>query len=278
MTDQKIVRHKKQWLIVMAFCSLASAVPAMASSAVEFRGDTRQIQRPKIPISSPGALDPIQKGLAKFDAGDLRGAIVELNQAILKDNTSSQAYMYRGLVRETMGDYINAMADFEQNRIAPCLPMTLSEKGYCETQLSDFHAALTDLNNSLGFDSSSQNASLAFVRRAIVKRKLHDPAGAIADCDRSMHIVNNLDALFQQALALCDVQQYQSALDKFNAVVQAQPRFADGHFALAQCLIAMGRPKDALPELQRAANLYSEYHDDEGHKLAMKKIAELSSL
>jgi tetratricopeptide (TPR) repeat protein len=127
-------------------------------------------------------------------------------------------------------------------------------------------------------DNTSNDASLTYVRRSMVKRVTKDPQGAVDDCTHALSInKDNIEANWQRSLAYCAMHKVDNAVPDLQQVIHTNPNFADAHFMLAECYSVLGRAREALPEYQRAANLYAAQHDEDGKKLAMKRIAELSA-
>ncbi len=264
--------------LLISLLSASTLTCFAAEDEVVVRGGAGIAKRKQISAPQAGSMDELSRGLDKYDKGDFKGALSDLNKAILKDPQNSQAYMFRGLVRENMGDYINAISDFEQNRIAAYDPIFFSEKGFCQTQMYELPTALANLNKSIALDHTSVDAATALARRATVKRLIHNSSGAINDCNQALQLVpDHLEATWQRAVTYCAMRQLPAAITDLQRVVRAAPRFANGHFTLAECLRATGRSKDALTEYQTAANLFAEQNDDHGKQIALKRITELSS-
>jgi predicted Zn-dependent protease len=113
-------------------------------------------------------------------------------------------------------------------------------------------------------------------RRASVKRILHDDNGAVDDCSTSLRLMpNNPDGLWQRALTYIDLKQLDAAVPDLQKLVQQQPRFANGHYTLAECYMSLGRAKDAQTEYQRAVDLFAVQHDEQGRKMAMQRLAQI---
>jgi tetratricopeptide (TPR) repeat protein len=63
------------------------------------------------------------------------------------------------------------------------------------------------------------------------------------------------DAAFRAGYAASQEGQYEEARARFAEVVKFAPQIAEGHAALGTALIALNRPAEAVPELEKAARL-----------------------
>lgn len=273
----KIKRKHLTNFYAALLCALVPAC-ALADADIVVRGGSVNVKQKLIRAPQAGSMDDLNRGLAKYDNGDFKGALVDINKAILKDPLNSQAFFYRGLVRENLGDYVNAISDFEQNRVAAFDPIVLSEKAYCQTNMYELNAAMVSLNRALAQDHASSDAATALSRRAIVKRLLHNLPDAISDCNQALKLVpNDVEARWQRAVTYCSMRKYPDAILDLQFVVQSAPRFANGHYTLAECFRVTGRSGDAISEYKKALALFSEQNDTHGKQSAQTKIAELSS-
>ncbi len=251
---------------------------AFAEEEIVVRGGSTNVKQKLILAPQAGSMDDLNRGLVKYDKGDFKGALVDINKAILKDPLNSQAFFYRGLVRENLGDYLNAVSDFDQNRVAAFDPIVLSEKANCQTSMYELNAAMVSLNRALAQDHTSSDAATAFSRRAIVKRLLHNSPDAISDCNQALRLVpNDVESKWQRGVTYCAMRKYPEAILDLQFVAQAAPHFANGHYTLAECFRVTGRGSEALSEYKKALALFNEQNDEHGKQSAQTKIAELSA-
>ncbi|MBS1955065.1 MAG: tetratricopeptide repeat protein [Cyanobacteria bacterium SZAS-4] len=273
------MKNKSNYLNRLYLALVCALIPAcaLADEEISVRGGLSNIKQKLILAPQAGSMDDLNRGLARYDKGDFRGALADINKAILKDPLNSQALFYRGLVRENLGDYVNAVSDFEQNRVAAFDPIVLSEKAYCQTNMYELNAAMLSLNRALAQDHSSSDAAIAFSRRAIVKRLLHNAPDAINDCNQALKLVpDSVETKWQRGITYCSMRKYPDAILDLQFVVQSAPRFADGHYTLAECFRVTGRGSDALSEYKKALALFNEQNNAHGKQSAQTKIAELS--
>ncbi len=253
-------------MLVVAGLMLFVSAPSFATDAT-VRGEYKVITRAprKFDFAAAGSLDLVDQGCKAYQEGDLTKAINYFTQAIDKDPQNIKAVLDRAYARQENGDYLNAISDFSQTRIAPLQPSCLSGMGYCHASLNNFPAALRDFNESLALDRKGDSAVSAYSGRAAVKRTLHDIPGSLADCDAAIALdPRSADARWQRAITFCSAQQFAKAVADLTIVVDISPRFADAHFMLAQCYQKLGNKSGAIAEYQKANYLYQQAHDDDG--------------
>lgn len=82
---------------------LSGLPPAHAQSVTTHTSNTLQ----------QGAVDLLHRGQDKFQRGDYRGAMLDLNAAIVQNPNDANIYFNRGLVLYALGDELGALWDFE---------------------------------------------------------------------------------------------------------------------------------------------------------------------
>lgn len=253
-------------LLVIAGLMLSVTAPSYSADTT-VRGEYKMVSRAprNFEFAAAGSLDVGELGYKAYRDGDLTTAINYFTQAIDKDPQNISAVIDRAYARQDNGDYLNAIADFQQPRIAPLQPSCLVGVGYCHTNLNNFAAAMQDFSASLALDKHSSSAVSAYAGRAAVKRTLHDIPGAISDCDAALALnSDSSDARWQRAITYYVSQQFAKAVPDLMIVVNKSPRFADAHFMLAQCYQKTGNKSAAIAEYQKANYLYQQAHDDDG--------------
>lgn len=255
----------KSRVLVAAGLMLFVSAPSFATDAI-VRGEYKIPRAPRnFDFAAAGSLDLVDQGANAYRDGDLTKAINYFTQAIDRDPQNVKAMLYRAYARQDNGDYLNAISDFSQMRIAPLQPGNLAGIGSCHTGLNNFTAALDDFNASLALDRKGDSAVSAYSGRAAVKRTLHDIPGALADCDAALALdPQSADARWQRAVTFYSAQQFAKAVADLTIVVDITPRFADAHFMLAQCYQKLGNKSGAIAEYQKANYLYQQAHDDDG--------------
>lgn len=66
-------------------------------------------------LFSQTALDWADKGIAKSESGNFRGAILDFNKAIELDQQNYFFYLFRGNAKKSLGDFRGAILDFNKS-------------------------------------------------------------------------------------------------------------------------------------------------------------------
>lgn len=163
----------------------------------------------------------------KIISGDMDGAIVDLNDAI-DGNANTNAYALRGEVYMQMGDYENALNDFNaaiesdgMNAIA------FYDRYLLNTRLENYDAALNDINNALAAQSMKPSEVLTlrdlYAKRGQLNLWLKNWQGAIADYTNSLardegSVAANVYA--ERAEAYTAIGEYESAINDYTSAIR----------------------------------------------------------
>ena len=81
--------------------------------------------------------------------GDIKGAILDYNQAISLNSNYSGIYNHRGFARYDLGDLKGAIADFNRAlSLNPNFPEAYQNRGIARNALGDKQGAISDLNTA----------------------------------------------------------------------------------------------------------------------------------
>src|SRR5690349_17307407 len=90
------------------------------------------------------------RGLARYEKGDLEGAMADLNQAIRIRPTLAVAYLNRAAVQRAQREPAAAIKDLDRAiSLDKDLFQALSNRGSLRLDMGDPHGALTDLNRAI---------------------------------------------------------------------------------------------------------------------------------
>jgi tetratricopeptide (TPR) repeat protein len=156
----------------------------------------------------------LRRGLRLADDGDTAGAVAELEAALELD--PSMAVAHEGLIKlyGRSQDWAKAEAHY---RSAVAIGFNLADLHY-------------DYGVLLGLQGKWEDAAEAY-RRAVVVNPQH----ALAH--------NNLGQLFERE------RRFEAALEAYRRAVASQPTFRLARFNAGRALLALGRPREAIVEL-----------------------------
>jgi tetratricopeptide (TPR) repeat protein len=114
--------------------------------------------------ATPSAYDYFDSGYAKYEQGDLDGAIADYNKAIKLDPDDTTAYHNRGYTKHKQGDLSGAIADYTESiRLDPEDPDTYNNRSCLYYDLQQLDDALADFERAIALASDgndSDNAQL----------------------------------------------------------------------------------------------------------------------
>jgi tetratricopeptide (TPR) repeat protein len=176
--------------------------------------------------------DYFASAVQKYQKGDDRGALVDLNQAIAINPKYAFAYNNRGaLKKDKLNDVQGALADYNQAiALDPKYADAYSNRGVLKNEkLDDVRGALADYNQAISIDPKAANA---YTNRGVLKNeKLNDVQGALADYNqaialnsKSAEAYNNRGVL--KAEKLNDVRD---ALADYNQAIVLNPKYSEAY-------------------------------------------------
>ncbi|MFN6561128.1 MAG: trypsin-like peptidase domain-containing protein [Nostoc sp. ChiSLP01] len=197
---------------------------------------------------NPGSWAYFARGLARFGTQDLKGALVDLNEAIRlnPEGLEDTAYSLRGNLRAQQGDLKGALVDLnEAVRLDPDDASNFKRRAEVRFEQKDYQGTIADLSEAIrlkpgDFDAIKARGSLRFLQG--------DYKGAIADLNEALRlkpedaqvktILMGANRLLQskpgdvQAIKIranirLQQQDYKGALADLNEVIRLQPKDAD---------------------------------------------------
>lgn len=135
--------------------------------------------------SGPSALDDVNRGNAKRDAGDVDGAIAVYSQVLESDAKNAPALLNRGIAEVKIDKREGAMADLNQSILLdPRNSLAYYSRGNLKAILGDFEGAVADYAKTAALaESGEEHADYNRFQFALTLRRLHRdeaPAGLAA--------------------------------------------------------------------------------------------------
>ena len=153
--------------------------------------------------------------------GDFKGAIVDLNAAI-DSNANSNLYALRGETYMQMGEYQNALQDFDSAvDVDGMNAVAFYDRALLNMRLENYDAALNDINNALAAQSMKPSDVLnmrdLYAKRGQLNLWMKNWQGAVADYTNSLarsegSVSANVYA--ERAEAYTVLGQYQNAINE----------------------------------------------------------------
>ena len=232
------------------------------------------------------AKDYLDRGAARYSAGDLDGAIrdfdkaIEINsghvksrgksakpqnftgderpgrqeQIIIEDSFNAVAYYDRGTAWYSKDDLERAIADFDRAiRIAPRYTDAYIRRGRAWHARGDLDRAIADYDRAIRTDPCS---AFAHNDRGIAREDKGDMAGAIADFDMAILLDKGLgEAYINRGVARCGIGDVTGAIADLDAAIAMDPRSAAAYNNRASARRASGDLAGAIADHDRAIAL-----------------------
>ena len=171
--------------------------------------------------------DLLDSAKEKIVAGDMDGAIADLNEAV-EIGANANIYVLRGEVYMQMGEYDKALNDFDSAIAADGMnAVAFYDRYLLNTRLENYEAALTDINNALAANSMKPTEILTmrdlYAKRGQSNLWLKNWQGAIADYTNSLARAEgsvSADVYAERAEAYTAIGEYNSAINDYTSAVR----------------------------------------------------------
>ncbi len=127
--------------------------------------------------------DSYNRGVERLQGRDYRAAAADFTQALQLNPDDADAYFYRGMARETLGDDPGALEDYSQSlQLRPNNALAYDKRAVIRARLGDRQGAFQD------FDQAQQLApdlALVYQHRGNLRAAVGDQGGAVADLQQA---------------------------------------------------------------------------------------------
>ena len=188
------------------------------------------------------AADYYMHGKGEILAGNIEGAIADLDAAINADNNMIDAYILRGEAYMQTGNYGAAMNDFNTVlSIDSANSIAYYDRALLNTRLEDFNSAMNDINNALATYASNPNEVLQlrdlYAKRGQLNLWMKNWEGAIADYTNSLARPEgtvNPSVYAERAEAYTAMGEYALAIADYSSAVRVIAEQIQGAMTIEQ--------------------------------------------
>jgi len=188
------------------------------------------------------------RGIVKRAKGDLDGALADSNKAIELNPGLAEFYSNRGIVKKDEGDLDGALADCDKAiELKPDLANAYNNRGMTKHTNGDLDGALADYNKAIALDPDNTHA---YNNRGNLKRERGDLDGALADDNKAIELDPKYARAYHSRGCLrYDAQGFSEALIDFQKEGELVTGSAYGHFRLWLIRARLGEEEPATKEL-----------------------------
>ena len=207
-------------------------------------------------ILEPDLIETLSnRAMVKTLKKDYNDAIMDLNVALSIKKTTDY-YLNRGLVWESIGDYTKSFSDFENAILLDSTNRSAYiEIGRIGKNSGDYSKALTAYNSLLSFVPTDFEA---YSERSEIYNHMRDFKNALASAESAIHYnPNYFMAYINRGIAYNNLHDANKALEDFNIVTSLNPGYADAYYFRGMIQLGMKQIDKARAEWKQAANLGS---------------------
>lgn len=210
------------WFIILFF--IASTFYILGRSHEFMHPRTNVIVTEETLVKSE---DYIADAKEQLIAGDMEAAIASLNAAI-DANAASNTYALRGEAYMQIGDYQNALNDFNKAiEVDGMNAVAFYDRSLLNTRLENYEAALADINNALAAQSMKPtdvlNLRNLYAKRGQLNLWLKNWQGAVADYTNSLARAEgsvSANVYAERAEAYTALGEYDNAINDYTSAVR----------------------------------------------------------
>jgi DNA-binding winged helix-turn-helix (wHTH) protein/Tfp pilus assembly protein PilF len=253
--------------IVVAAAVVVSSLVALAAGAAVYRLRNPTV-RAASRTSTAAVREEVELGrffLNKFTADGTRKAIEHFQAAVKADADCSDAYaglanaynqmatVYLAVQRPSDVRLLALRAATRAIQLDPKSAEAYTALGYASMHEMDWSRAGTALRRAIEVDPRYTLARQTYASFLATQQRFDE---SIAEARRAVELdPASLRGRQIYGWMLYFGRRFDDALRQLRTVAEMDPRYAHAHFRIGQVLIVMGRPAEAIPELQMAIEL-----------------------
>ena len=201
--------------------------------------------------------DPLaykNRGNAKYNLIDYKGAINDFSQAIKIDPNNAVFYANRGLAKYKLKKYQQAVDDFTKSiEIGQNNAVVYAARALAKYSLNDHESSYTDFTKAIKINPKN---ALFYNNRSRIKHDLKDYQSTINDLTEAIKIEPN-DSLFyaNRGLAKYKFKKYQQAISDYNKAITLEANNAVFYANRGLAKYELENYKDAINDFTTSINI-----------------------
>jgi len=194
------------------------------------------------------------RAIVKQTMGDNLGALFDFNKTLDLDASFVQAYFNRGRAMLAVGDFQNALADFNRLiEINPLLPSAYLHRGIAQEKTGNIDLAISDFTRAIELYPENTDAYIHRANNYVVMRLF-----TLAMLDYNfvlLKLPENANALSGRGIAKYFLADFGGAIEDLTAAAALDPNIADTWFYSAAAKQKFGDTPAALVDYSKAGQL-----------------------
>ena len=172
---------------------------------------------------------------------------------------TSYDYFNRGLAKIELGDYRGAITDFTKViELKPKDIFAYDIRGSAKIELGDYRGAINDYSKAMQLDPNEQR----YLVRGIYKSKLGDKRGAITDYSKATELVHNKIRCLARGIFKYKIGDYLGAINDYSKAIELDPKFADAYYNRGLAKLGLSKKESGCLDLSKAGELgYAEAYE-----------------
>jgi protein O-mannosyl-transferase len=157
------------------------------------------------------------RALLKNESGDIKGALADLDEALLINPLGKDAYIDRGIIHLQRGNYPEAMQNFDRVlQIAPRYSKAYLHRGQVKQAMKDIQGAMGEYDMAISITPSYYG----YLNRASLKFTIKDFDGALIDIDMALQFDSlGYEAHFDKGLIALKAGDMNTAVAALNKAI-----------------------------------------------------------
>lgn len=194
------------------------------------------------------------RAAARVERGDLGGAVEDASHALELDPSIAEAWEVRGRAKNEYGDLDGAIRDYgEALRIEPGLATAYSNRGTARHERGDLDGAALDYDAALRLDPGFAGA---YANRGKLRLDRKDFEGAVADCTEALRLHPGLvSSHLNRGNAFRAMGRHAKAVADYDETIRLASGSAEARVGRALSRRAMGDTVGAAEDLQHSLEL-----------------------
>ncbi|WP_147677499.1 tetratricopeptide repeat protein [Algibacter pacificus] len=189
------------------------------------------------------------RGIAKNDIGDFSGAIVDYSKIILSE-PDADTFFNRGNARYSIEDFEGAKADYKEAiKLDPLFIDAIYSLGCANFDLGNYTEAITVFTQLLEIDAYYPKA---YTLRGMSYEQLEEYKLAAKDYSLAVFTNPSANTYYNRGVFLLGINYYKKAKNDFDRTIRLNDKNSFAYFYRGVTHLLLGKYKNAIPDFETA--------------------------